>query len=84
MPLSVRFSAEELDQLRERAERLGLPVSTLVRRHALALHGQRAIVSLVPTNAPATTGDVGTEQHGTEQHGLQVVGYSGGYRLSVH
>jgi hypothetical protein len=52
--LSVRFSAEEMDQLRSRADTAGLPVSSYVRLHALADVSPISTWTLTPANASAT------------------------------
>lgn len=50
--LSVRFTAAELDDLRERAERAGVPVSAFVRKYALE---RTDAASLVPGSANRAT-----------------------------
>jgi|GEM_PF-7027037 len=52
--LSVRFSAEELEQIKEAAQRADMPVSVYVRRYAL-LQPSASSVSTGSTNlAPPT------------------------------
>jgi hypothetical protein len=79
MTVSVRFSAEELDQLRHEARQSGMPLTVLVRRNALAQHHLPfACWSLRPANAPSS---VPPDQEGPS--GLQVSGYTGQYTVVV-
>jgi hypothetical protein len=68
--LSVRFSAEELDQLRQEAERAGMAVSAFVRKFVLARH---ATPSQATTSSSNVTSDL------TASPGIQVTGYRGLY-----
>lgn len=77
--MSVRFSAEELNQLRQEARRFGVPLTVLVRRNALAQHDPPfACWTLGPANAPSS---VPPDQEGPA--GLQVSGYTGQYTVVV-
>lgn len=69
--LSVRFSAEEIEELRRRAERAGVPVSALVRRSATGRQSTRATVTVgTPLNATVDP---------KRQPALNVVGYNGSF-----
>ena len=73
--LSVRFSAEELDELRHRAERAGVPVSSFVRRYALErqVAAPGSVMTVLPNRS--TTVDATTS--------IEVVAYSGSYAKTV-
>jgi len=76
--VSVRFSAEELERLRSEAERAGIPVSALLRRHALARPYARSVAMVgsnnVASNPPSTA---------ETSSGIRVRGFSGAYTPNV-
>jgi hypothetical protein len=68
--LSVRFSPEELEQLRAEADRAGEPVSAYVRRFALSRPEAGKYIATESNN-------VATIPNATV--GAQIVGYAGMY-----
>ena len=51
--VSVRFSSDEVAQLRELAERQDLPLSTVIRRASLAAFSSRPLVLMPSINQSA-------------------------------
>jgi len=74
----VRFSADELERLKQESKRVGMPVSAVIRKHALTRPSLPTFVSIgsnnIPSNPPSTP---------ETSSGIRVKGYSGTYTPTV-
>ena len=77
VPLSVRFTSDELERLREEADQAGMPVSAFVRRFALARQDRQLHVAMSSNNVASNAGESAAPT------GIELSGYTGGFSASV-